>query len=155
MENGKQSPDSHFSLCWLENNHQVSIFNSIGCVVKMDQLIRKVNITVITTLETDWPQEPTLIVVINSHVANWILNVGQIVPLSESHCNFVVDFAKMCFRFHFSSVYDLEYYNCFAEYLSQKRKLEWPLNPLTLLEYHTAHCQCHYGPVWQCILCHC
>ena len=65
----KIPPDFRFSLCWLfcrneiwkiENNHQVSIFHSIGCIVKIDQLIWKVNITVITTLETDWPQEVTL-----------------------------------------------------------------------------------------------
>ena len=62
----------------IENNHQISIFHSVGCFVT---LIKKVNITVITTLETDWPQEATLSVVINSYNGNWIQNVGQIVPL--------------------------------------------------------------------------
>ena len=38
----------------IENNHEISIFHSVGCFVK------KLNITVITTLETDWPQEATL-----------------------------------------------------------------------------------------------
>ena len=60
MENRKQPADFHFSLCWLfcineiwkiENNHQISIFLSIGCFVKIDQLIWKVNITVITNIE--------------------------------------------------------------------------------------------------------
>ena len=144
MENRKQPPDFHFSLCWLfcinemwklENNHQISIFHSTGCFVKIDQLIWKVNSTVITTLETDWPQEATLGVVINSYVANWILNVGQIVPLSESHCSFVLDFAKMYFRFHFSGVCNLEYYNCLAMLnICLRRKLEWPQSPLTV--YH-------------------
>ena len=45
-------------------------------------LIQKVNITVITTLDTDWPQEATLSVVLNSYIRDWVLNVGQIVPLS-------------------------------------------------------------------------
>ena len=76
----------------------------------------------------------TLTVVIKSHVANWILNVGQIVPLSESHCCFVVDFTKAYFRFHFSGVCDLEYYNCLAMLnICLKRKLEWPQSPLTLV----------------------
>ena len=41
----------------------------------------KVNITVITTLETDWAQEATLSGVIKSYIGNQIVNVGQIVPL--------------------------------------------------------------------------
>ena len=141
MINGKQPSDFHFSLYWLfcineiqkiENNHHIFIFYFIGCIVKIDQLIWKVNITVITTLETDWPQEAALSVVINSRVANWILNVGQIVPLSESHCSFVLEFAIMYFRFHFSGLCELEYYNCFAMLnICLKRKLEWPQSQST------------------------
>ena len=62
-------------------------------------LIWKVNITAITTLDTDWPQEA-----IPSYIGNWILNVGQIVPLSESHCSFVLDFAKYTSDFILSGV---------------------------------------------------
>ena len=78
MENRKQLPDFH-------------IFHSVGC---LEKLIKKLNITVVTTLETDWPQEATLSVVIKSYIGNWTRNVGQIVPLSESHCSFVLHFAK-------------------------------------------------------------
>ena len=59
----------------MESNHKISVVHSVGCFVKIDQE------TVIVTLETDWPQEATLSVVINSCIGNWTLNVGQIVPL--------------------------------------------------------------------------
>ena len=41
----------------------------------------------------------------NCDIGNWILNIGQIVPLSESHCSLFWNFCKMYFRFHFSGVW--------------------------------------------------
>ena len=111
----------------MENHHYVSIFHSIGCIVKIDQLIWKVNITVITTLETNWSQETTFSVVINSYTGNWILPNCTTVRLTLQLC---FDF---CFRSHFSCVCDLEYYYHFVVFIiCLKRKLEWPQSPLTL-----------------------
>ena len=85
-----------------------------------------ISITAATIWWTDWPQEPTLCVVINSHIENWILNFGQIVPLSESSCNFVWIFQN---AFQMSIIYlgicDLEYYNCIAVLsMCLKRKMD-------------------------------
>jgi len=58
-------------------------------VLKSDIKWKVISIAPATIWWTDWPQEPTLCVVINSHIENWILIFGQIVPLSESSSNFV------------------------------------------------------------------
>ena len=101
----------------MENRKQPPDFHLLGCYIKIDQLIW--NITVITKLETGWPQEATISVVIN---------ILKILLLSESHCKFVFGFAKMYFRFYFS---DLEYYIHFAMLnICLRRKLELPQSPL-------------------------
>ena len=82
-------------------------------------MTQKVYITVITTLETDWPQEATLSVVIKSYIGNWILNVGQTVPLSESHCSFVLSIEKRLI-FQVSVTLNTAIPLCNVQYLSEK-----------------------------------
>ena len=85
----------------VENNHQISIFHSVSCFVEIDQ---KVNITVITTLETDWPQEATLSVIIKSYIENWILNVGPNFTTVRITLWLCFGFCKMSYRGHFSGI---------------------------------------------------
>ena len=104
MENRKQPPDLH-------------IFHSVGC---LEKLIKKLNITVITILETDLPQEATLSQVVNSYIGNWTRNVGQIVLLSESYCSLVLYFAKCTSDFIFQVSVTLNT-TTIVQYLSEKK----------------------------------
>ena len=65
-----------------------------------------IDVTAVTILWTDWPPEPILCVVINSYIQNWILNVDQIIPLSEPS---LFAICKMNFRCHLFGICDLEH----------------------------------------------
>ena len=101
------------------------------------KLIKKVNMTVITTLETDWPQEATLREAINSY--HWKLDSKcwpncATVRITLWLC---FEFCKMYFRSYFSGVCDLEYYYHFAMFIiCLRRKLGWPQSPVTVKDLH-------------------
>ena len=126
MENRKQPSDFHLPFHWL--------------FCKIDQLIWKVNITVITNigdklatrnhsecghqqlrckLDSEcWPNCTTVTITLQ-------LRFG---------------FCKMYFRSHFSDVYDLEYCYHFAMFIiCLRRKLEWPQSPLTMMQSKMLH----------------
>ena len=92
-----------------------------------------INITVITTSETDWPQEATLC---GHQKLQWKQD-SECWP----NCTTVritlwlcFEFCKMYFISHFSGVCDLDYYYHFATFsICLRRKLGWSQSPLNYL----------------------